>query len=102
MDASRLSVRLLTLRSDFKDPKVFWLKKGSALSNTTKLLLFIGKLGTILGAEVSAASIDAVKTQSTYSGGHNGKNDVGINFAFMPPAKWRLYLNSVYYIKLRL
>ena len=57
--------------------------------------------------------IDAVNKQSTSNGGRNGhrdnrlgqvnfdlygngKNDVDITIAFMPPARWRLRLNSVY------
>ena len=42
------------------------------------------------------STIDAVKLESPSSGGHISKKDVVISFAFMPAARWRLRLNSVY------
>ena len=40
--------------------------------------------------------MDTGKSESPSSGGHSGKNNVGINFAFIPAARWRLGLNRIY------
>ena len=54
--------------------------------------------GILFETKHETSLIDAVNTQSTSSGRHNGKNDVDITFAFMLPARWRLSVNSVYRI----
>ena len=69
------------------------------VSKKPRTFLFLTALASgflISDTGCGSNSIDAVNTQSTSSGGHSGKNDVDITFAFMLPAWWQLSVNSVY------